>query len=518
MNTILNKHNKTIFITTFVTIFIVHGSKFFNVLCWHDDAQYIFRGWNTGLCHGRWFHHILSSIIEYTSGHEILPVFSGIISALCIALIACLIFDLFEIKDYRIQLPLILIFCAIPSVTGHFGYIGSAGYDFIGKLLCVAGAYIVCRGNSSKKGLLAFIVGAILFACSLGEYQCYVPFYLTILLAYFTKEVLTSQKSWKEYFSKAIYFVGSSIIGLGLYLVILKLFLAFSGKELTSYAGTDTFGIVGISEYVKRVVFAYTDFFSPQWNATYNMFPFHWDGWHVGLLLGLFGLMAVVIIFKIVKREYFGVVQSVVAFVLLPLGLNFNFIVYGAEATHSLHMYHYVMLYVYLFVLLYGIKEDILTILKNDQFKQILIQWIYGITAAVVLIFGVLYIRYDNYCYMQAEVRQEKAISYFTTLVTRIQSVEGYDNDYPIAFVNARQKINNVDEIDSQFDPIVTNPYHESIVNNYAWEDYMSLWIGFEPDFADPADYDVDEKVQKMPSYPDDGSIQILDDVIVVKF
>lgn len=518
MNIIKKCYDKTIFLTAFLATFIIHGARIFNVFLWHDDAQYVFRGWNTGLRHGRWFHHIMSTVIERVSGHEILPVFSGIISALCIAFIACLLFDLFEIKEFQLQLPLILIFCAIPSVAGHFGYIGSAGYDFVGKLLCVAGAYIVCKGINGKKGVLPFMAGAFLFSCSLGEYQCYVPFYLTILLTYFTKEMLNTKNTWKDFLGKAVYYVGSSVVGLGLYLVILKLFLALSGKELTSYAGTDTFGIVGIAEYIKRVVFVYKDFFMPDMEASYNMFPFHWDGWHVGLLSGLFGLMAMVIVLKIAKKEYHSAVQSIIAFVLLPLGLNFNFIVYGAEATHSLHMYHYVMMFVYLFVLVHGISKDALMVFKQEQFKQPLTRAIYGVTATVVLIFGLLYIRYDNYCYMQAEVRQEKAISYFTTLVTQIQSIEGYDDDYSIAFINADDKKNNVDEVNAKFDPIITNPYSYPIANSYNWEDYVRVWCGFEPSFADPADYIQNKEVQEMPSYPDDGSIRIIDNVVVVKF
>lgn len=518
MSLLKKSYDKKVFLTAFLATFIIHGARIFNVLCWHDDAQYIFKGWNRGLGHGRWLHHIMSSVIEWTSGHEILPVFSGIISALCIGLIACLIFDLFCIKDYRVQLPLILIFCAIPAVTGHFGYIGSAGYDFIGKLLCVAAAYIVCRGVAGKKGMIPFILGAFLFACSLGEYQCYVAFYLTILLIYFTMEMLKGNNCWKVFLAKALYYVGSSVIGLGIYLTILKFFLVTSGKELSSYAGTDTFGIVGISKYLERLVFAYTDFFEPRLDATYNMFPFHWEVWHTGLIDILIGLMVITVVLKIVKKEYQGAVQSLIAFVLLPLGMNFNFIVYGAETTHSLHMYHYVFVFVYVCILAKVIEEQLLSVISKETIRNIFIKGIYGITTTVVLIFGILYIRYDNYCYIQAEVRQEKAISYFTTLATRIQSIEGYDDDYEIVIINADQKVNLVDVLEERYDLIVTNPYSYPIVNSYVWEDYMSLWIGYEPSFESPDDYYNLEEVQEMPSYPDDGAIQIIDDVIVVKF
>ena len=518
MNIIKKYYDKRVFLTAFFATFIIHGERLFQVLCWYDDATYIYRGWNDGLRHGRWLHHVIATIIERVSGHEIVPTVSGMISAICIACIACLLFKLLDIKEYWIQFPLIMIFCAIPAVAGHFGYIGSAGYDFFGKLLCVLGAFILCKGLGEKNCFLKFVIASLLFACSLGEYQCYVAFYLMLLLVYFTREMLEKRNTWKEFWTKAIYYVASAVAGLGLYLLMLQIFLRVLGKELTSYAGTDTFGIVGISEYINRVVYAYTDFINPDLYASYNMFPFHWDGWHAGLMLGLFGLMAIALILKFIKKDYRSALQSMIAFALLPLGLNFNFVVYGAEATHSLHMYHFVLLYIYLFVLARGIVKDFSMVIKKDDFYILVTKGIYGLTAAVVFVFGMLYIRYDNYCYMQIEVRQEAAIGYFNTLITRIQSTKGFDDDYAIAFIDAEQKENSADEIIVRYDPIVTNPYSTSIVNSYNWDDFMRLWCGFDPDITDASVYEDNELVKDMPSYPDDGSIRIIDEVVVVKF
>lgn len=518
MNIIKKCYDKKVFLTTFLAMYIIHGARLFNVLCWHDDAQFAFRGWNGSLRHGRWLHHMMASIVESVSGHEILPAFSGIISALCIAFIACLLLKLFEIENYWIQLPLILIFCALPSVTGNFGYIGGAGYDFIGRLLCVVGAYILCKGVAGKKDIMTFMIASLIFACSLGEYQCYVAFYLTIILIYFTMEMLNGQNTWKVFWGKAIYYVGSAVVGLIFYLLILKIFLYITGKELTSYAGTDTFGVVNIGEYIERIAFAYKDFIFPQMDVSYNMFPFHWAGWHAGLLFGMFGLMAIVVLGKIVNKEYKGVIQSIITFCLIPLALNFNFIIYGADAMHSLHMYHYVLLFVYLFVLVKEAVNQISKAIQNVNIKNGLVKGVYGLTISVVFLFGLLYVRYDNYCYMSAEVRQEKAISYFTTLITRIQSVEGYDGEYSIAFINADYKKNSVDDINSRFDPIVTNPYNYAIINSYVWEDYMKLWCGFNPETVDEELYKENQMVIDMPSYPNDGAIQIIDEVIIVKF
>lgn len=46
----------------------------------------------------------------------------------------------------------------------------------------------------------------------------------------------------------------------------------------------------------------------------------------------------------------------------------------------------------------------------------------------------------------------------------------------------------------------------------------MKLWCGFEPQTLDASDYMQMEEVLRMPSYPDTGSIKMMDDVMVVKF
>ena len=53
---------------------------------------------------------------------------------------------------------------------------------------------------------------------------------------------------------------------------------------------------------------------------------------------------------------------------------------------------------------------------------------------------------------------------------------------------------------------------------DWAWERFLANWCGFQPEFADgraAADW---PEVQAMPCYPDDGSIRVIRDTVVVKF
>ena len=55
-------------------------------------------------------------------------------------------------------------------------------------------------------------------------------------------------------------------------------------------------------------------------------------------------------------------------------------------------------------------------------------------------------------------------------------------------------------------------------VNDYTWIKFMKQWTGYSPTVIDAAAFAEIDEVKQMPSYPDDGSIAIINDIVVVKF
>ena len=139
-----------------------------------------------------------------------------------------------------------------------------------------------------------------------------------------------------------------------------------------------------------------------------------------------------------------------------------------------------------------------------------------------MFIFVILYVRYDNYCYMLSELRLSQAISYFNTLSTRILTLKDYREEYPVVFINEVEKRSHADTITirQNSDFPVTNPYGYPFVNSYAESSraFIKHWCGFTPEFADAKKFENNSIVQSMPRYPNDGSIRIIDNTIVVKF
>ena len=63
------------------------------------------------------------------------------------------------------------------------------------------------------------------------------------------------------------------------------------------------------------------------------------------------------------------------------------------------------------------------------------------------------------------------------------------------------------------YDNWLTNPFNmkRNMVNS------LSIWCGFSPQYDDSGRFASMQEVQEMPCYPDDGSIRIIDNTVVVK-
>ena len=141
--------------------------------------------------------------------------------------------------------------------------------------------------------------------------------------------------------------------------------------------------------------------------------------------------------------------------------------------------------------------------------------------AALLALSCVMYVRYDNQCYMKTSFQQQEAISWNTTLVTRIESAEGFRDELPVAFVH-REKMEDrnlyiLEEL--EFLKLATYDADlQAYLNDWAWEAFLARWCGFSPKTVKPETVEDWPEVQAMPRYPDDGSVRVIRDVVVVNF
>lgn len=108
--------------------------------------------------------------------------------------------------------------------------------------------------------------------------------------------------------------------------------------------------------------------------------------------------------------------------------------------------------------------------------------------------------------------------SYFTTMITQIKSTEGYKDDMPVAYINFNDKQDSSLTINEELSGVNTIPYYDTniMINNFAIRSFIANWCGFSPQL-DYSAFQALPEVQEMTCYPDEGSIKIIDGIVVVK-
>ncbi|MDE5763570.1 MAG: hypothetical protein K2I00_01205 [Ruminococcus sp.] len=271
-----------------------------------------------------------------------------------------------------------------------------------------------------------------------------------------------------------------------------------------------------ISVYLSRVSTAFYRFFSTEDIGDYtSMFPFRIR--HLYILILLFiALLSLNIIISTFRKDIFRGILLTLFILMLPIAFNFIFIMCDSKVVYTLMLYGQSMIFVYL-VFLINISE----FPKFNIYRAV-----YSLGTSLLLFISFSYCRYANINYLKAEYEQQRMISYFTVMVTKIKSVEGYKDEMPVCYINPGNKKDATLKNLSKFELFYNSPnfgVEESINGDFKksgdkWYYFMNNWCGFSPELADEEDFADLPEVADMPYYPDDGSIKIINDTVVVKF
>ena len=497
------KH-RDIFISTGLWGILAHGMAFFNKYSFHDDAGLFSVGATYSF--GRWMLGILDEGIKKLTGspHYSMPLFNGIVTVCFIALSCVLVSEILDIKSGLLRILLTGGMTVFPMVAGVFGYIFTAPYYFFGTFMGVSGVWLFSR----PARWYHYLAGIVLMACSTGVYQANIPVCVSLFLVYMIKETSgTMRTEWKKLLRCYVSCVSGSIGFLIAYLAVNKFFLSLKGIQLTDYNGINGFGRTSWRGYLWRIRLAYTEFIKPT-EGIRNMYPFSLDKLY-GLMIVAAIIMTLYLIYRKQKESLFlgGLFLGLVIFI--PLAVNFIYVMCDASSIHSLMMYGEVFFFVYFVWVSDCVKRQGVP-LGNVTANA---------AAVVAFIMCLGYCRFDNAYYLKAEFLQEQTISYYTTLITRIKSTGGYTDDTKVVYINEYQKTDvSLPDI-PEFDEINILPYNSSNwINDYLWKESMRMWCGFAPQTEESSGYAELPEVVGMPCYPDEGSIKMINGVLVVKF
>lgn len=483
-----------------------HGMGLTNKYSFHDDIHALFEVGAT-VSYGRWMLELLGKmeVWLFGDGHYSLPLFSGLFSLLCVGAAAALLVKDLKIGNRFFCAAAGALLAAFPAVASLFGYMYTAPYYMLAMLMMVLSAHLICReGQWWRKS-----AGVLLGGCAAGIYQAYLPVLLSVIVLE-NLALLAEEEKCRAKALTRIGVCGICIAGVMVcYFGMNRLFLNLSNQQLTAYQGIAGMENTPLSVYLQRVGRAYREFVFPARNAAWDMYPQHMHWVYQGMVAAD-GLLGLGLVIRLARRDRIRAGLAAAMLGLFPLGANFIFVM--AEDPHALMMYGQGMQFVLLLMLM-DRTEIARPALRRAGFTA---------AAALVGLSCVMYARFDNQCYLKAEFQQQQAVSYYTTLITRIRSTPGYRDELPVAFLHEGhiedQSLYNIDELNLTF----IAPYNADIrdyVNSYSWRRFMGRWCGFLPqEVKDTESLEQRPEVQAMPRYPDDGSILLLEDAMVIKF
>ncbi len=508
-NITIKKQHIIIFIATMVWGLAAHGYMFFNKFSWHDDMNSLFRVGST-YTSGRWFLGVLGECVQKCFGNVSVPWFNGLFSLLVLAAANVVLVELFRMKRSSSCILLGGLMVTFPSWVATYAYMFTASYYAVAVFLAVLGIYIVWEDKKTWRGI---IVGAICISLSLGIYQAYLPVAVTVLLiAFINSVIMDSERSFVEHFRTGFFGVLAILLGLFLYFVINNIALAVNHTSLSDYQSINQMGHTNLKMIANGIVFAWKDFIMPIHGEKiidkYYVENMYMSSVRIAYYATLV-LTAVLLIRHMIqcwKKNRATLFYLLGAALCFPVGVNSLYLMGELSYGHALMLYAKVMVFVFPLVLVERMNLD-MSIIKK-----------YGTSCLSILLIyvSVFYTHFANVSYLQADYQQKELISWMNVLVARIQSQKGYSENLPIAWLNVAGASSTTTRMDIPGVGENLASYQSNFSN---WKIALLHWCGFEQEeLTDTSGIESMQEVQDMPSYPEDGSVRIIDGVIIVKF
>jgi hypothetical protein len=139
------------------------------------------------------------------------------------------------------------------------------------------------------------------------------------------------------------------------------------------------------------------------------------------------------------------------------------------------------------------------------------------ITVFVVTIGIASYCHFANGQYVSIDLSYRQAESYYNTLITQIKSADGYKDGMPVLLVDG----NIVDSTlyhNDVMDTFSMSGRDDALADAYSKQYFIKYYCGFDTEYVGMDEAGIDENlINELPVYPNDGAIQVINGVVVVK-
>ena len=365
-----------------------------------------------------------------------------------------------------------------------------------------------------EKGKRNFFVGFFLLMLGLGTYQAYLMVSVSLVMIRILMDLAEKRELDRE--GKLILRYGAGFLGAGVfYFIIWK-----TMQKMLNIWTADTYnGLSSLGDYTgvafgRLAAEAYKEVFRFFWNP-HVFVSLYFKGssleilwiWVLRLVNSAIVLMTAAVVLYQNHRNKTSVIQKVLQaslFLLLPLGMNFVYIL-------SKGMEHTLMIFSFLTVYFLAIRLLLEPAEKN--------KWLMGIKyaciAGLALVCWVNMI-FSNQIYLKRKLQEEASLSLLTRIVNDVENFEGYLPGRTQVALSGKMALSTEISDPAGFEDLTlygvsnTPLFYAGTIDAY-FKYYLNSAIVLTE--VDP----YSEEVRNMPSYPAQGSIAFVGDVLVVK-
>lgn len=455
-------------------------------------------GYGSGITSGRWGLYLLGELTRKVWGVFNVPVFNGVLALILLAFTSAVLVRVLELESTWLCFSLAAITATFAPIGAMMFFQFTVHYYSFAILLMALAAYLL-----KKRHWAAFLGGCLLAACSLGIYQAYFPFLAAVLLLTLLGICLKHESTGKEILLDALRTLAALILSYVFYQLILKGFLAALHTSLSNYQGIDQMG--SLKDFPQQLYRTYLSFFELPFvefcgvNATRFV--------RVAMLvLGVFSVLSLILFWR--ERKVGKILLGCVFVLLLPAAANAITLLSGNSVLYTRMCFGLIAVFYLPMLLLQRLS------FRKPLWKKIALAF----AALIILSSAANYAWQSNGNYQAVYYANRKAENYFTTMFTRIRSLEGYRDDMDIVLVG--QTITD----EKFYDNYYVTPFHYGArtgatgqINEYSRLSFLANYHGISIRYANEFELvRYADVFSAMSSYPDSGCMQIIDNTVFV--
>lgn len=479
---------------------LAHGFVFTNKFINHDEIFNLF-GKGATVDSGRWALGALDSIFPNYSMSWIY----GILTVFLIAVSVSLIIHIFSVQNRILQALLAGSVIVFPVWTSTFSFMFTSSSYGVAFLMAVLSVLLLRKTN-----LFFRIIGLGCAIFSVGVYQAYIAIVASLLVLTLIQDLLTGDDLLRV-FRKGLFYVGFLILTLGLYYLATQVILILKNVTFNTYASERN--SFEISSLPRNISLAYSHFFCAFKTGEYALFPTSFTQWlHIVCFVAC-GIMLSVL-FRVKRMKLSRILFILALIAVFPLAVNCMYLFTLEAAIHTLVLCGTLIVYVPLVV----IADQCISLLPPEKH----LDWL-RCTALNILLFALSLIvlcntYFANEAYLASHLQYENAYAFYTSLLSDIRMHPEFDENTQLAVIG---RWDYPDYFSRKFDfTYHLFGYQSSSPAGYSMDRFLEYYVGFSIPFASAEKtkrIENSEEFAQMPTYPDYGSIRMLDDTLVVK-